>query len=168
MFKLSRHNQNMQMFGVPPNTLPLVIYIGIFCYWVLLHYTMSFKTIAGGFNGACFLMVWSTFWRSRIFLTNLPKLSCGFKSLIVVWRCRVGGGGGDSRILVMPNSNMKKWRNHRSWTKDICYLCLAGIRFTANDFQDIAIWNWTYTVSGKQVFIDITIVVLSSEVCWIQ
>ena len=25
------------MFGVPPNTLPLVIYmyIGIFCYWVL-------------------------------------------------------------------------------------------------------------------------------------
>ena len=40
------------MFGVPPNTLPLVIYIGIFCYWVLLHYNMSFKTIAGGFNGA--------------------------------------------------------------------------------------------------------------------
>ena len=26
------------MFGVPPNTLPLVIYIGMFCYWVLLHY----------------------------------------------------------------------------------------------------------------------------------
>ena len=40
------------MFGVPPNTLPLVIYIGIFCYWVLLHYNMSFKTIASGFNGA--------------------------------------------------------------------------------------------------------------------
>ena len=39
------------MFGIPPNTLPLVIYIGIFCYRVLLHY-MSFKTIAGGFNGA--------------------------------------------------------------------------------------------------------------------
>ena len=37
------------MFGVPPNTLPLVIYIGI-VNWVLLHY-MSFKTIAGGFNG---------------------------------------------------------------------------------------------------------------------
>ena len=33
------------MFGVPPNTLPLVIYIGIFCYWVLLHYNMSFKTL---------------------------------------------------------------------------------------------------------------------------
>ena len=25
-----------------------------------------------------FLLVWSTFWRSRKFLTNLPKLSCGF------------------------------------------------------------------------------------------
>ena len=36
------------MLGVPPNTLPLVIYIGIFCYWVLLHYNMSFKTIAMG------------------------------------------------------------------------------------------------------------------------
>ena len=40
------------MFGVPPNALPLVIYIGIFCYWVLLHCNMSFKTIANGFNGA--------------------------------------------------------------------------------------------------------------------
>ena len=39
------------MFGVPPNTLQLVIYIGIVCYWVLLHYNISFKTIAGGFNG---------------------------------------------------------------------------------------------------------------------
>ena len=28
------------------------LYIGIFCYWVLLHYNMSFKTVAGGFNGA--------------------------------------------------------------------------------------------------------------------
>ena len=41
------------MLGVPPNTLTLVIIcIGIFCYWVLVHYNMSFKTIAGGFNGA--------------------------------------------------------------------------------------------------------------------
>ena len=36
------------MFGVPPNTLPLVIYTGIFCYWVLLQYNMSVKTIAVG------------------------------------------------------------------------------------------------------------------------
>ena len=27
MLKLSRNNQNIKMFGVPPNTLPLVIYI---------------------------------------------------------------------------------------------------------------------------------------------
>ena len=40
------------MFGVLPNTLPLVIYIGIVCYWVLVHYNMSFKTIVGGFTGA--------------------------------------------------------------------------------------------------------------------
>ena len=41
------------MFGVPPNTLPLVIfYRNILLNWVLLHYNMSFKTIAGGFNGA--------------------------------------------------------------------------------------------------------------------
>ena len=40
------------MLGVPPNTLPLVIYIGIFCYWILLHNNMSFKITAGGFNGA--------------------------------------------------------------------------------------------------------------------
>ena len=39
------------MFGVPPNTLTLVIYIGMFGYWILLHYNMLFKTIAGGFNG---------------------------------------------------------------------------------------------------------------------
>ena len=70
------------MFGVPPNTLPLVIYIGIFCYWVLLHYNMSFKTIASGFNGA--------FWwygplseDQEFFKTNLPKLSCGFKFCLI-------------------------------------------------------------------------------------
>ena len=57
MLILSRNNQNIKMLGVPPppppppNTLPLVIYTGIFCYWILLHY-MSFKTIASGYNGA--------------------------------------------------------------------------------------------------------------------
>ena len=77
MLKLSRNNQNIKMFGVPPNTLPLVIYIGIFCYWVLLHYNMSFKTIAGGFSGA-FWTLWSTFWKLQQKKKNLPKLSCGF------------------------------------------------------------------------------------------
>ena len=63
--------------GSPPNTLPLVIYIGIFCYRVLLHYNMSCKTIAVG------LMVLSDgmvhFLKNEKNLTNLPKLSCGFK-----------------------------------------------------------------------------------------
>ena len=40
----------------PPPPLPpehsAIGNIGIFCYWVLLHYNMSFKTIAGGFIGA--------------------------------------------------------------------------------------------------------------------
>ena len=70
------------MFGVPPNTLPLVIYIGIFCYWVLLHYNMSFKTIAGGFNGA--------FWwygplsedREKFLQIYQLHVSCGFKVFI--------------------------------------------------------------------------------------
>ena len=72
MLKLSRNNQNIKI----PNTLPLVI--GIFCYWVLF-------TLQHVIQNNCqwvywfFLMVWSTFWRSRKFLTNLPKLSCGFK-----------------------------------------------------------------------------------------
>ena len=35
-----------------PRTLCQMLLIGIFCYWVLLHYNISFKTIAGGFNGA--------------------------------------------------------------------------------------------------------------------
>ena len=42
MLKLSRNNQNIKMFGVPRNTLPLVIYIGI------LHYNMSFKQLPVG------------------------------------------------------------------------------------------------------------------------
>ena len=71
------------MFGGTPNTLPLVIYIGIFCYWVLLHYNMSFRTIAGGFNGA--------FWwygplsADQEKKKNLPKLSCGFKANGKFW-----------------------------------------------------------------------------------
>ena len=74
MLKLSRNNPNIKIFGIPPNTLQLVIYIGIFCYWVLLHYNMSFKTIAGAF--------WWYFVKiEKKNVTYLPKLSCGFKSL---------------------------------------------------------------------------------------
>ena len=60
------------MFGVPPPPPPPE-HSAIFCYWVLLQYNMSFKTIAGGFNGA--------FWwygplsEDREFKkTNLPKV----------------------------------------------------------------------------------------------
>ena len=78
--------KNIKMLGVSPNTLSLVSYIGIFCYWVLLHYNMSFKTIASGFNGAFWWYGPCTFWRLRKNLTNLPKLSCGFN--IVHWHQR--------------------------------------------------------------------------------
>ena len=67
------------MFGVPPNTLPMVRYIRIFCYWV--HLNMSFKTIFGGFNGAfCWFGVLSE--DQEFFLSNPPKLSCGFNKFI--------------------------------------------------------------------------------------
>ena len=36
------------MFGVPPNTLPLVIYIGIFCYWVYYITTCHSKQLPVG------------------------------------------------------------------------------------------------------------------------
>ena len=62
------------MFGVPPNTLPLVIYIWIFCYWVLLQYNMSFKTIAGEFNGA--------FWRYGPFSEDLENLNKSTKTIL--------------------------------------------------------------------------------------
>ena len=70
------------MLGVPPEHSAIGnIYIVIFCYWVLLHYNMSFKTVAGGFNGA--------FWwygpfsedQENFKKTNLPKLSCGFNPI---------------------------------------------------------------------------------------
>ena len=36
----------------PPEYSAIGNIIGIFGYWLLWHYNMSFKTIAGGFNGA--------------------------------------------------------------------------------------------------------------------
>ena len=75
---LSRNNQNVKMFGVPPNTLPLVIYKGIFCYLVLLHYNMSFKTIAGGFNGAFWWYIWS------IFLKIEKKINKSTKTIVAL------------------------------------------------------------------------------------
>ena len=77
MLKLSRNNKNIKMLGVPSNTLPLVIYIRIFCYGVFLHLQHVIQNNCR-WVWWCFLMVWSTFWRSRKNLTNVPKLSCGF------------------------------------------------------------------------------------------
>ena len=68
------------MLGVPPNTLPLVI-TNIHRDILLLVIITLQHVIQNNCRWVkwCFLMVWSTFWRSRKFLTNLPKLSCGFK-----------------------------------------------------------------------------------------
>ena len=51
MLPFSRNNQNIIMFGVPPNTLPLVMYKIIIYHWAILHYNMPFQTIAGRSNG---------------------------------------------------------------------------------------------------------------------
>ena len=52
MLRFSGNNQNIKIFRVPPNTLPSrLMYILIICYWAILHYTMSFKTIAGRSDG---------------------------------------------------------------------------------------------------------------------
>ena len=64
--------------GSPPNTLPLVIYIGIFCSFGYYYITTCHsKQLPVGL--IVLLDGMATFWRSRKFLTNLPKLSCGFK-----------------------------------------------------------------------------------------
>ena len=46
MLPFSENNQNIQIFGVPK-----VMYIMIICHWTILHYNMSFKTIAGRSDG---------------------------------------------------------------------------------------------------------------------
>ena len=46
MLPFSGNNQNIRMFGVPPNTLPYVMYIMRMCNCAIMHYNMSFKTIA--------------------------------------------------------------------------------------------------------------------------
>ena len=51
MIPFSGNNQNIKMFGVPPNTLPFVMYIMIICHWAILHYNMSFQVIAGRSDG---------------------------------------------------------------------------------------------------------------------
>ena len=56
MLPISENNQNIKMFGVPPN---------------IIH--NNYRKIWW-----CFLMIPCTFWRSRKKKLNSPKLSCGF------------------------------------------------------------------------------------------
>ena len=79
MIKFSRNNLKYQNVWSPPNTLPMVMYtytdilqLGI----IALEHVIQ-KKKNGGFNGA--------FWRFGVlsedqekFLSNPPKLSCGF------------------------------------------------------------------------------------------
>ena len=51
MLPFSINNQNIKMFGFPPNTLPYVMYMMIICHWTILHYNMPFQTIAGRSDG---------------------------------------------------------------------------------------------------------------------
>ena len=87
IFQFVENNQNIQMFGVPPNTLP---------FGYLENDNLPLGNIALQYviqNNCrkiwlCFLMIFCTFWRSRKNLLNSPKLSCGFNvsSMIVQGR----------------------------------------------------------------------------------
>ena len=76
MLKLSRNNQNIRMFGGTPNTLPLVIHTDIlFLVYTLQHVIQ---------NNCWWVLPWWYGPLSKVkiekILTNLPKLSCGFKA----------------------------------------------------------------------------------------
>ena len=53
------------------------MYIMIICHWAILHYNMSFQTIAGRSDGVFDDFLY--FLKIKIFLSNSPNLSCGFK-----------------------------------------------------------------------------------------
>ena len=83
MLPFSGNNQNIKYVRSPPEHFAIgySMYIMIICHhWAMLHYNMSFQTIAVQvWRG--FLMISCTFWRSRKNLSNSPKLSCGFKPM---------------------------------------------------------------------------------------
>ena len=82
MLPFSENNQNIQMFGVPPNTLPQVMYIMIILPLgnITLQYMyMSFKTIAGRSDGV-FLWFPALSEDQEFFFLNSPNRSCGFNS----------------------------------------------------------------------------------------
>ena len=81
MLKLSRNNQNIKMLGDPPPPEHSAnSNIGIFCYWVLLHYNTSLNQLPVGLMVLSYGMV--HFWRSRTVVTNLPKVQNYLVALI--------------------------------------------------------------------------------------
>ena len=77
------------------------MYIMMICHWAILHYNMSFKTIAGRSDGV--------FWwfpavseDQDFLLSNSPKLSCGFNDaeldqcvMYPYLSCQPSSGGGE-------------------------------------------------------------------------
>ena len=61
------------------------MYIMIICHWAILHYNISFKTIAGRYDGVFFIYLIScTFLKIRD-LSNSTKLSCGFNLFTLIY-----------------------------------------------------------------------------------
>ena len=75
LLSFSRNNPHIKMFGVPPNTLPYVMYIAIFSHLTLLHENMSFKTSAGRFI--------SVFWRCAALSADQEKVFSFFTETIL-------------------------------------------------------------------------------------
>ena len=60
------------------------MYVHVLCTVYVLHaLNMATRCPKPRWRRADFLMVWSTFWRLRTNLINLPKLSCGFKGMFL-------------------------------------------------------------------------------------
>ena len=70
MLPLSGNNQNIKMFGVPPEHFPIGYVHNDNLPLGNLHYNMSFKTFCRKVWW-CFLMNSCTFWRSRFFLLQI-------------------------------------------------------------------------------------------------
>ena len=78
MLPFSGNNQNIKMFGVPPEhfAIPYVHNDNLPLRNIALQYVIQNNCMNVWW---CFLMISCTFWRSRKSLWNSPKLSCGFK-----------------------------------------------------------------------------------------
>ena len=77
MLPFSGNNQNIKMFGVPPEHFAIgyVYNDNLPLGNIALQYIIPNNCRKVWW---CFLMISCTFWRSRKHLSNSPKLSCGF------------------------------------------------------------------------------------------